>query len=83
VGEQRNITNTLRRRGGRIGHILRHSNLLKILLEGEVYGKNYRGRPRKEYIGQITKDVKTKSFVGMKRLAENREETEELLQTDP
>jgi hypothetical protein len=26
-----------------------------------------------EYIEQLTKDVKTKSYVGMKRLAENRE----------
>jgi hypothetical protein len=27
-----------------------------------------------EYIGEIMKDVKTKSYVGMKRLVENREE---------
>jgi hypothetical protein len=43
-------------------------------LEGEISGKNYRGRPRMEYIAQIIKDVKTKSCVGMKRLAENRED---------
>jgi hypothetical protein len=29
---------------------------------------------RMEYVGQIMKDVKTKSYVGMRRLAENREE---------
>jgi hypothetical protein len=65
----------LRRRRGRfIGHILRHSSLLKTVLEGEISGKNYRGRPRMEYVGQIMKDVKRKSYVGMKRLAENRED---------
>jgi hypothetical protein len=39
---------------------------------GEISGKNCRGRPRMEYIGQKMKDVETKSFVGMKRQAENR-----------
>jgi hypothetical protein len=27
-----------------------------------------------EYIGQIVRDVKTRSYVGMRRLVENREE---------
>jgi hypothetical protein len=50
--------NTVRRRRGRfIGHILRHSSLLKTVLEGEISGKNYRGRPMMEYIGQIMKDI--------------------------
>jgi hypothetical protein len=66
--------NTLRRRRGRlIGHILRHNSLLKTVLEGEISGKNYRRRHRMKYIGQTMKDVKRKSYVGMKRLAENRE----------
>jgi hypothetical protein len=47
---------------------------LKTVLEGEISGKNYRGRPRMEYIGQIVRDVKTRSYVGMRRLTENREE---------
>jgi hypothetical protein len=72
VGEKRNLMNTLRRRGRFIGHILRHSSLLKTVLEREISGKKYRVRPRMEYIAQIMKDVKTKSYVGMKRLAENR-----------
>jgi hypothetical protein len=42
-------------------------------LEGEISRKNHRGRPRMEYIAQIMKDVKTKSYVGMRRLAENRD----------
>jgi hypothetical protein len=51
-------------------------------LEGDISGKNYKGRPWMKYIGQIMKDVKTKSYVGMKRLAENREGGE-LVQTNP
>jgi hypothetical protein len=47
---------------------------LKTVLEGEISGKNYRGRPRMEYIGQLVRDVKTRSYVGMRRLAEDREE---------
>jgi hypothetical protein len=75
VGEKRNIMNTFRRIRGRfIVHILRHRSQLKTVLEGEISGKKYRGRPRMEYIGQIMKDVKTKSYVGVKTLAENREE---------
>jgi hypothetical protein len=67
--------NTLGRRKGRfIGHILRHNNPLKIVLEGVLSGMNDRVRPRMEYIGRIMKDVKTKRYVGMRRLAENREE---------
>jgi hypothetical protein len=66
---------SLRRRRGRfIGQSLRHSSLLKILLEGEISGKNYIGRPRMEYVGQIMKDVETKSYVRMKRLAKSRED---------
>jgi hypothetical protein len=54
VGEKRNFMNTVRRRRGRFsGHILRHSSLLQMVLEEEISGKNYRGRPRMECIGQI------------------------------
>jgi hypothetical protein len=75
IRKKRNSMNTLRIRIGRfIGHILRHSSLLKTVLEAEISVKNYSGRPRMEYIAQIMKDVKIKSCVGMKRLAENRED---------
>jgi hypothetical protein len=75
VGEKRNIMNTVRRRRGRfIGHILRHSSLVKAVLAEEISGKKYRGRPRMAYIGQIMKELKTKSYLGMRRLAENRED---------
>jgi hypothetical protein len=75
VGEKRNNMITHRRKRGRfIGYILRHCSLFKTVLEGEISGKNCRGRPRMEYIRKIMKNVKTKSYVGMKRQAENRED---------
>jgi hypothetical protein len=43
-------------------------------LKREISGKNYRGRPRMEYTGQIMKVVKTKRYIRMKWLAENRED---------
>jgi hypothetical protein len=48
-------------------------------LEKKISGKNYRGRPKMEYIGEIMKSLKTKidkqkRIVRMKRLAENRED---------
>jgi hypothetical protein len=61
VGEKRNIVNTQRRRRRLIGHILRHSSLLKTVLEEDISGKNYRRRPRMEYMEQIMKGVKGKS----------------------
>jgi predicted helicase len=45
---------------------------LNTILEGEISGKNYWGRRRMEYFEQIMKGKKTKSCIGMKRLAENR-----------
>jgi hypothetical protein len=47
---------------------------LKTVLEGDMSGKNYRGRPKMEHYEQIMKGRKTKSYVGMKRLVENRED---------
>jgi hypothetical protein len=47
---------------------------LKTVLEGEISGKNYRGRPRMKYFEKIMKNKKTKSYAGMKRLVENRED---------
>jgi hypothetical protein len=45
---------------------------IKTVLEGEISYENYEGTPSTEYIGQIKKDMRTKSYVGMKGLAENR-----------
>jgi hypothetical protein len=88
VGEKRNIIKSLnRRRGSFIWYILRHSSLLKTVLEGEISGKiedrkKNTKRSRLEYIGQITRDVKTNSNGGMKRLTKNIVD-EELQKTSP
>jgi hypothetical protein len=44
---------------------------LKTILEEEISEKNCKGRVRMEYIGEIMKGVKTKSYALMKEIAEN------------
>lgn len=56
MAERRNLCSIKKRRNGRIGHVMRHSGLLKLILEGFIEGKNARGRPPKKYIQQIIKD---------------------------
>ena len=63
-----------RRRNNLIGHILRHDGLMKTIVEGQVEGKNGKGRPRTKYMEQVKKDVKEKKYVGVKRLADRRTE---------
>ena len=73
IGEKRALWHNLTKRRDRlIGHILRHSGLVNMVLEGSVWGKNGRGRPRLEYDKQIQLDVGCGSYVEMKRLAQDR-----------
>ena len=73
VGEKRSLMKTLtRRRNNLVGHILRHDGLMKTIVEGQVDGKNGKGRPRIKYMEQVKKDVKEKKYVGVKRLADRR-----------
>ena len=51
---------------------MRHDGLVKIALEGSVWGKNGVGRPRLEYSKQIQQGVGSGSYVEMKRLAQDR-----------
>lgn len=55
-------------------HILRHEWLLKLIIEGSVEGKKYRGRPKLEYKQKIITGQECYSYVGLKRKAENRGE---------
>jgi len=40
----------VRRRNEWIANIIRHEELLKLIIEGSVGGKNHRGKPKLEYI---------------------------------
>ena len=73
IGEERSLwRNLTKRRDRMIGHYLRHPGLVNLVLEGSVWGKNGRGRPRSEYDRQIRVDVGCSSYVAMKRLAQDR-----------
>ena len=54
VGEKRSLINTItRRQKNWIGHILRGNNLIKELIEGRLYGKKRRGKPRQQMLDFI------------------------------
>ena len=64
---------TKQRRHRWIGHILRHDSLLATILEGTLEGRNYRGRPRLNFVTQLVQDLGCKCYVELKRLAQDRE----------
>ena len=73
IGEKRSLWRNLTNRRHRlVGHILRHEGLVKMVLEGGVWGKNTVGRLRLEYSKQIQKDVGVSIYVEMKRLVQDR-----------
>ena len=70
VGERRSLINTItRRQKNWIGHVLRGNNLIKKLIEGRLYGKKRRGKPRHQMLDFI---MERKAYVEMKRLAQDR-----------
>ena len=62
----------IKRRDRLVGHILRHQGIVNLALEGSVWGKNRRGRPRDEYSKQIQNDEDCRTYFQMKRLAQDR-----------
>jgi len=56
-----------------MGHILRHDNLTKNVIEGDVEGYIGKGRPRMEYMKQILIDMVKDSYKELKKLSYNRE----------
>ena len=54
INERPELWATLkRRRDVMMGHVLRHDDLTRRVVEGIIDGQNRRGRPRKSYVGQI------------------------------
>ena len=75
VQENRSLwRNIQKRRVTLIGHILRHNNFIKGILEGIVEGRTRRGRPRLSYIGQIISDIGCQTYAHLKRKADRRTE---------
>ena len=71
VGEKMCLVEAIRKRKKSwIGHILRGDGLLREVMEGRMEGKRPRGRKR---MGMID-ELKSESYVTMKRKAQNREE---------
>ena len=52
-----------------IGHILRHENMVRTVLEGGMKGKCPRGKKRIKMVN----DIMTGTYAQMKRRAEDRE----------
>lgn len=57
-----------------VDHILRHGELLGLIIERCVEVKNCRSRRHLEYIQQIVKGRECNSYEEMKRMASDREE---------
>ncbi|KAJ8892079.1 hypothetical protein PR048_004657 [Dryococelus australis] len=73
TGEHLTFWKTLqRRRDGMIGHTLRLNELPQATMEGNIDGKNHRGRGRLSKMSQIINDMKCSSYVELKRNAEKR-----------
>ena len=71
VGEERQLMKLIRsRKKNWIGHVLRGKGLMKEVIEGRMEGKRGRGRPRAGMLDELME----KSYVEMKRKAENRED---------
>ena len=71
VKETKRFLSEIRRRKKRwIGHILRHDNMLRSVLDARMEGKRPRGRRRIKMVD----DIKNGNYAQMKRRAEDRAE---------
>lgn len=74
VQEEKHILKTAsKRRHKWIGHILRHNEYMTNILEGTLEGSSTRGRPRQQYMEDVTKECKQRNYKDMKRVASNRQ----------
>ena len=71
VKEKKSLLAEIRKRKRRcIGHILRHEDMLRTVLEGRMKGK----LPRRRKIIKMVDDIMTGTYAQMNRRAEDREE---------
>jgi hypothetical protein len=54
-----------------IGHIIWHNEFVVNILEGAISGKKAVGRPRLQYLKQVTRNTGADSYTAMKRMACN------------
>ena len=72
VGQKQELLDMIiKRKKNWIGHVLRGEGLLKEVIEGRMFGKRGRGRPR---IGMLDVLLEGNKFHRMKRRAEDRNE---------
>lgn len=57
-----------------IGHLIRHNNLIKTILEEKIEGKIKQGRPRISYIHQVKEKLGVVAYQEVKQNSENKEE---------
>ena len=55
-----------------IGHIIRHNEFVVSILEGAISSKKAMGRPRLQYLKQVTRNIGADSYTTMKRIACNK-----------
>ncbi|XP_048006632.1 uncharacterized protein LOC125241959 [Leguminivora glycinivorella] len=73
VKEKRCILRTVEcRRGNMLGHLLRHDEFIKIIIEGKVEGRRKRGKPRRAYMDQVKEKVNVVSYQAVKEKAQER-----------
>jgi hypothetical protein len=73
VKEERILLEILNnRRHSWIGHIIRHNEFVVNILEGAISGKKAMGRPRLQYLKQVTRNIGADSYTAMERIACNK-----------
>lgn len=78
MNTQKSIWNTLRlRRKAWIGHIIRNSPWITIIIEGKIEGKPGRRRPRTPFLKQLMEDTGIGTYWEIKRVISDRDKWRE------
>jgi hypothetical protein len=55
-----------------IGHIIRHNEFVLYIPEGAISGIKVFGRPRQQYLEQVTRYTGASNYTAMERMASNK-----------